>query len=48
MFQESHPIAIHASEASLRTMPSNYPDDDIQAVLVEGKWVFAHKDGMPY
>ncbi len=25
-----------------------YPDDDIQAVLVEGKWRFAHKDGSPY
>ena len=25
-----------------------YPDDDIQAVLVEGKWKFAHKDGSPY
>lgn len=25
-----------------------YPDDDIQAVLVEGKWRFAHKDGTPY
>jgi uncharacterized cupin superfamily protein len=25
-----------------------YPEDDIQAVLVEGKWRFAHKDGRPY
>jgi uncharacterized cupin superfamily protein len=25
-----------------------YPDDDIQAVLVEGKWQFVHKDGRPY
>ncbi|MBU2848173.1 cupin domain-containing protein [Acidithiobacillus ferriphilus] len=25
-----------------------YPDDDLQAVLVEGKWNFAHKDGSPY
>jgi uncharacterized cupin superfamily protein len=25
-----------------------YPDDDIQAVLVEGKWKFTHKDGAPY
>jgi uncharacterized cupin superfamily protein len=25
-----------------------YPDDDIQAVLVEGKWQFTHKDGTPY
>jgi uncharacterized cupin superfamily protein len=25
-----------------------YPDDDLQAVLVEGKWQFAHKDGSPY
>ena len=26
----------------------SYPDDDIQAVLVEGKWQFAHKDGRRY
>jgi len=25
-----------------------YPDDDIQASLVDGKWVFTHKDGSPY
>ena len=25
-----------------------YPDDDIQASLVDGKWRFAHKDGTPY
>jgi hypothetical protein len=24
------------------------PDDDLQALLVEGKWQFAHKDGTPY
>lgn len=26
----------------------SYPDDDLKALLVEGKWVFAHKDGTPY
>lgn len=25
-----------------------YPDDDLKAVLVEGKWRFMHKDGTPY
>jgi len=25
-----------------------YPDDDLQAVLVDGAWQFAHKDGTPY
>jgi uncharacterized cupin superfamily protein len=25
-----------------------YPDDDLKALLVEGKWQFAHKDGRPY
>lgn len=25
-----------------------YPDDDLQAVLVDGKWQFAHRDGSPY
>lgn len=27
---------------------ATFPDDDIQAVLVEGKWKFTHKDGTPY
>jgi uncharacterized cupin superfamily protein len=26
----------------------SYPDDDLKAVLVKGKWKFAHKDGSPY
>ena len=26
----------------------SYPDDDLRAVLVEGKWTFTHKDGSPY
>lgn len=26
----------------------SYPDDDLKAVLVEGKWRFVHKDGKPY
>ena len=25
-----------------------YPDDDLQALLVEGKWKFVHKDGTAY
>ncbi|MGH9805663.1 MAG: cupin domain-containing protein, partial [Terriglobia bacterium] len=25
-----------------------YPDDDLQALLVDGKWKFVHKDGTPY
>jgi uncharacterized cupin superfamily protein len=25
-----------------------YPDDDIQAALIDGKWRFTHKDGQPY
>ncbi len=25
-----------------------YPDDDLQAVMVDGKWQFRHKDGSPY
>jgi uncharacterized cupin superfamily protein len=27
---------------------ATYPDDDLQAFLVEGKWQFTHKDGTPY
>jgi uncharacterized cupin superfamily protein len=26
----------------------SYPDDDLKAVLVEGKWKFVHKDDKPY
>jgi uncharacterized cupin superfamily protein len=25
-----------------------YPDDDLRAELVEGRWKFVHKDGAPY
>lgn len=27
---------------------ATYPDDDIQACLEGGRWVFKHKDGTPY
>lgn len=26
----------------------SYPDDDLKAALVDGKWQFTHKDGQPY
>jgi uncharacterized cupin superfamily protein len=26
----------------------SYPDDDLRALLVDGKWEFVHKDGTPY
>lgn len=26
----------------------SYPDDNLKAVLLEGKWKFVHKDGTPY
>jgi uncharacterized cupin superfamily protein len=26
----------------------SYPDDDLEARLVDGKWQFTHKDGTPY
>lgn len=37
-------------EVGDRTMGDEgyYPDDDIKALLVDGKWRFAHKDGTPY
>ena len=25
-----------------------YPDDDLEALLIDGKWKFVHKDGSPY
>lgn len=27
---------------------ASYPDDDIQATLIDGQWYFAHKDGRAY
>ncbi len=27
---------------------ASYPDDDIMAMLVNGKWTFTHKNGDPY
>lgn len=27
---------------------ATYPDDDIKATMVDGKWQFAHKNGRPY
>ena len=27
---------------------ASYPDDDLKAALVEGKWKFVHRDGAPY
>ena len=26
----------------------SYPDDDLKAMLVDGRWKFVHKDGTPY
>ena len=26
----------------------SYPDDDLKALMVDGKWKFVHKDGLPY
>jgi uncharacterized cupin superfamily protein len=26
----------------------SYPDDDLEALLVDGKWQYVHKDGTPY
>jgi uncharacterized cupin superfamily protein len=26
----------------------SYPEDDLKALLVDGKWKFVHKDGTPY
>lgn len=26
----------------------NYPDDDLRALLIDGRWQFVHKDGTPY
>lgn len=26
----------------------SYPEDDLQAVRIDGRWAFTHKDGRPY
>lgn len=41
---------VHYLEAGDRSAGDSavYPDDDLQATLVDGKWQFAHKDGSPY
>lgn len=41
---------VHYLEAGDRSAGDTvvYPDDDIQATLVDEKWQFAHKDGSPY
>jgi uncharacterized cupin superfamily protein len=26
----------------------NYPDDDLKALMEDGRWKFVHKDGTPY
>ena len=26
----------------------SYPDDDLKALMVDGKWKFVHKDDSPY
>lgn len=26
----------------------SYPDDDLKALFVDGKWIFVHADGAPY
>jgi uncharacterized cupin superfamily protein len=27
---------------------ASYPDDDLKAELIDGKWRFSHRDGTPY
>ena len=27
---------------------ASYPDDDLEARMVDGQWRFLHKDGSPY
>lgn len=41
---------VHYLEAGDRSAGDSaaYPDDDLQAVLDDGKWRFTHKDGSPY
>ena len=59
-FKAGHPTAHHFEnktqedvvllEVGDRTPGDSvtYPHDDIQATLIDGKWIFTHKDGQPY
>ena len=40
-------VYLEAGDRSIDDM-GVYPDDDLQALLVDGKWEFTHKDGSPY
>jgi len=55
---EGHPI-LHTDAGLTQLSPgmcagfragdeAHYPDDDLEARLVNGKWEFTHKDGTPY
>lgn len=48
----AYPVAIIADETPLRRKASIYPepfaDDDLKALMVDGRWKFVHKDGSPY
>ena len=41
---------INETDADVTYLEIGYrsPDDDLMAVMVDGKWRFAHKDGKPY
>jgi uncharacterized cupin superfamily protein len=40
-------VYLEAGDRSIDDM-GVYPDDDLQALFVDGKWEFTHKDGSPY
>ncbi len=57
MTRPPYPIAIVAEDAPARYLEvgdrtpgdeGTYPDDDIQARLVDGEWKFTRKDGSPF
>ena len=43
-------VAVHKEPLGDRAPgdEGSYPDDDLKAQLVDGKWKFVHKDGAPY
>ena len=41
-------IYVLQGHPTLHTDKGSYPDGDLKALLVDGQWKFAHKNGTPY
>ncbi|MSP20234.1 MAG: cupin domain-containing protein [Alphaproteobacteria bacterium] len=41
-------VYVEVSDRTPDDDDATYPNDDLKAELVDGRWVFSHKDGRPY